>query len=270
MNANVSLYLCSSCGTVFASNQGTGFRCIHCGKNKVTLCEHRSFEDYKMILFEKTYEEAIKEYKKSVLFNPLMSISLKTKKYSKDMQQVYIPCTLYNINVTGNIVFLGKDKNSIYEIGYETSSKYKLLKSTLTEIDDTVISTINDYSYNKSIPFDISLINNGFFIGSNIENDVLKQVEKHLISIIRKEVQHPLKKVKENNLNINIISAEKIMIPAYFLSLKEKSNINLFLMNGQTGKKYCYPAISIFSTIVFSLLIFIIIFSIIYFLGGLV
>lgn len=259
MNGGIPLYLCPNCGTVFGRVQEK-VKCIHCGSSKALVCEHRGFMDYKIISFEKTIEEAKKEYKKRVMFNPLMKFSLKTDNFINEMRQIYIPCTLYNIKVSGIISFVGVETdNKKYDIGYDTNSSYKLLMSSLTEIDNKIVTTINNYSFDNCILFDSSLIKDGIIIGNNNDNseDILKKVEQHIINIIKQDINYSKKKVKDNNLKIEIISQDYFLLPVYYLPLNSKGNKNMFLMNGQTSKTYCHPAISLFNTVLFTIIVFV-------------
>ncbi len=264
-------YYCESCKTSYYTNNPLATYCIYCGGANVVPTSANTFSDYEVIPFIKTYEDAYSIIKKSVRFNPLVPFSYRGKNIKRKIRRVFLPCTLYSIDVDGNVYFLGKDNlvkgvpAQVFESQFDVHFEFShFLSSRYSKLTDSIISNINDYDYLKALPFDLNEVKDIYCIFDDINSDEnleasKEKASKHALNVVKKNVPHELKKLKEDKLSINILSTRNILVPAYMLNLNYNGKEYLILINGQTGKSVVNLPIGRSSVIAFSIVVFIII-----------
>jgi hypothetical protein len=233
-----------------------------------------------LIPFNKSLDDAYKDYKKKVIINPLIPLIFKKKSTVKSIKKCYLATYLSNVNISGDVSYLALDvnksidKKNTYEkqkYNVSTTSNFdyiNLLEGAYSKIDNEILSYISDFDFNKVInsnsdfnditflPEDTEI--NG--ISSKLQNNIMN----HSIGIIRDSIQHDKKKLNQNNLVVNCNSNNKLYVPVYFVNIQYNNKDYIYLMNGDTGKSYINLPISKISIGIFSLIIFLIIFGIVY------
>ena len=172
------------------------------------------------------------------------------------------------------ISFLGADpiKNvkavptQIFESGFHTSFQYdNVLACEYAQVTDSMLTSINDFNYSVLSPFQEKKLKDTYIIHMNdkVEEEkqnIIERVMKHSVNIVRENVNHAKKKLKDNQLKLDIQSAKKVLMPVYLLRVHYQNNDYLFLMNGHTGKANIDLVSSKKSILLFSIIVFIILF----------
>ena len=263
-------YVCSTCHTSFSTLNPSVTNCIFCGGTSITKGEGESFSDCSYLPFIVTLDEAFANYKKHIRMNPLVPFSFRGKKVKKKIRKAYIPCSLFNISVEGNITSYGADKISkikgapmqTFESLYSTHFDYlNLLASNFSKIGDVVVSNINNYHFTTMVDFDSSIMSDSFILNGDVDkNQVTEKIQqktiKNCVNIVRGNVNHNLKKLADNNMAFGISSATTLLIPVYFINFRYKGHEYLYIMNGQTEETIIDVPTSAFNIILFCILFF--------------
>ncbi len=268
--SNVNSYTCNDCKCVFSSNQGET-RCIMCNGTNLTNNEV-DFSTSKFIPFYRTIDNAIDDYKYKTR-NVMIPMVFKNKKVINSIKKVYLPAYLVNANVKGQVRFFGADKISRtdtrkYELTYDSNFDFNnVLVNGYSKLSDEVFNSICTYQYDKEVPYTDDLLNNTFAISYDlvpleVSNKINNRVMRHCLSVIRGNIQHTLKKLHKNDMDVQIKDNRKIYVPVYILNVEYNNKNHIYIMNGQTGDSYIETDLSIVSIIVFSLILFIIVFGI--------
>ena len=264
-------YTCTECKTSYFCS-GDSKKCIYCdGECSVGKDEFDTDEVY-YLSFEKSIDDAIKEYKKSIRGNIFLSFAFRKKNLIDNIKKVYFPALLVNCNAKGKIVFYAADNDRTkkkllkYEVGNTINVEYEnIIFPLYSKFNSQNISVINEYDYSSASLFDSGLKDNKdlSFINSDISNgdDVISlEVNKQAVNLVRERIKHDLRKVKSNDIDVKITSKMKILLPAYILNINNKDKNYLFFMNGQNGKSFMERELSKINIIVVSVIIFLLIF----------
>ena len=264
-------YICSKCGSSFYSNSLDN--CIYCGE-KCNVSEKKfSMINVFYLPFEKTMDDVKKEYKRFIRFKFFAPFSLRSKRLLNGINKVYIPALIKNCNINGCILFYaadnGKDNNLIrYEVGHKVNLDFEnLFLSLYSKIDQEMIPTMSDYDFNKLTLFSDSNIEDSNCIIPDIDDNASKAkinglLNRYVVGLVRDDINHNLKKVKENNTVVDVKSFQKILLPAYIINTSNKDGI--CFINGQSGKVYMNYDVSIKNVIIFSIICFVLIFILVF------
>ena len=267
-------YECPKCHTSFSTASSSVTYCVYCGANGVTATGEKSLSEYYAIPFSKTFEDAYSVYKKKASKNPLIPFSFHNKNVKNRIRRLYVPATLFNIIVEGNVTFLGADKiNNVkgspmqtFESLYDTHFDYlNVLSSNYSVVPDDIMSNLGNMNYSVLKEFNSIPLNDSFFINENIDRSrtsevVQQKILKYCVSIVRGNVKHELRKLSTNNMVLGISSSVPVFIPIYLISFNYKGKEYFFIMNGQTGESIVEFPICSSSIAVFSIIAFIVIF----------
>ena len=273
---DLCVYVCSTCHTSFTSYNSTLTTCLYCGGKMISQGDNYNDSNLHYLPFAVSLEDAFDNYKNHIRHNMLAPFSFRGKRIMKKINKIYVPCSLYNLSIEGNIMFYGADKiksvkgspKQIFESMYSTHFDYNhLLISNYSRINDVLISNINDYDFDPLVAFDPSIAQDSCLIVSDVEKDeinekVHERAIKQCAGIVRGAVNHEFKKLSENHLSLGVSSSQSILIPIYFINFRYKGQEYMFLMNGQTGNTIFDVPSSKGNLILFSILCFFIIFII--------
>ena len=275
MNENESAfkhYVCQDCFTSFSSMNTTN--CIYCGGSRLEEGVGNPAQKISLIPFAYSLNDAYKEFKKRFR-NPLVPFCFHSSKAKSLIKKLYVPCTLYNFVVEGNVNFLGMDKISnvqgapgqTFESLFNTHFEFKnLLMSHYSRLSDEVLSNVNDYQF-YATDGTASIIEDAALVDGDIDTKktfavVQQKLLNHCLNTVRSSVSHERKKLNKNDMKVNVTGKSEIYVPIYLLNMKYEGKENLFIMNGQTGEILGDPPISVGSIVVFSLLVFLVIFGV--------
>ena len=274
-DSSVKERTCPKCGIMYF-NSGSESSCILCGCDSSSGIDKLHTDNYYYLPFDKTIDDAINEYKKSVRWKLFIPLVFRKKHVSSSIKKIYCPVLIKSCKVDGKVVFYAADNDRTakkllkYEVGNTLSVEFEnIVFSLSTKLDNKKIDVMNEYDCKNALTFDNSLLSDKSlsFIKDDIKNydDVISnEIKKQAVNIVREKINHDLKKIKENNTIVDTISEMKIFLPAYAAYITNKDKNNLFLMNGQNGNSYLESEISKIGVVIISIIIFIFIFMIIF------
>jgi hypothetical protein len=125
---------------------------------------------------------------------------------------------------------------------------------------------ISDYDFQKIKQYDSTLIADSSILLSDlspmdISNYASNMVMDYSLSVIRKNVNHQLKKVNKNNIGVNFSNNKSILVPIYLLNVPYKGHTYTYIMNGSNGKTTMKIVYGKKEVIILSVVIFILLFA---------
>ena len=269
-------FTCQNCGSSFYCVSSSD-SCIYCGEKCSVLDEYTDTKDVFCLPFDKSIDDAKTIYKKYVRFKFLMPGIFRKKVTVDNLKKVYIPVLLRSCNVNGHIIFYAADNeknNSLtkYEVSHTVNVDFdNVVLSLYSKIDNENISIMNDYNFDNLKEFTSNDVNDSFCIISDIDNDVSNEkinlyLNKYVIGLVRDDINHNLKKVKDNSTKIEVKSEQKVLIPAYILNI----NNSICFINAQNGEIFIKYTIAKKSIFIFSLICFILIFILVFLLAWII
>jgi len=272
-------YHCSSCDGSFYTNDKNVFnKCIFCHGEELEKENCLVNNNIRVLPFNKEYKDVRKDYLKIIKLNPLIPIDFKKRKNIAYLQKVYVPALISNISYNGEIEFIGGEKGTVNTTEIVQNKMYEVIQKAKFNYDDVILkisSKVDDQNFSKVCDFDLSdskVIEDAYFDDSyylledisltDISNSTKEKVSKHAMRIVRKNVNHTMKKVKGDNVNIQFENTREFLLPIYILNIKYRNTNYAYIMNGQNGKSYFSAPIGIVESIIFGVLSFSIIFLI--------
>lgn len=292
---NLEEKICPNCASPL-KNESNSFICEYCDSkftedelddkrdNNIISTDINVDKATRLIPFTISKEEflnSIKKITKGKLFIP----SIFKKINLEDIKIVYVPVYTFDIKSEGDTLFKCtdisakvKDDNKIISVKkYKTTVNSKVdfaktLECANKEFDCEILNKISDY--NSSDLIEISDLNNA--LETNISfSEALKKVSfkcrKQINDLIMKKTEHMYSVIDSNDIKFNLINAEIIYLPIYYVEKEYLNKKYYFKMNGKSGViDYDFP-ISNNKMIILTSLVFLvtaIIFSLVFFLGG--
>lgn len=271
---------CNSCGSSYIVREKIS-NCLFCGSSNIMDDNYMGEVDACYVLpFTKSESDALKEYKRIVLKNPLIPFSLKKKKSFASIKKAYLLESLNDLNIRGMTKYNALDKVSSVQgrKKVDVKSKYEVLNTVNfdyvnimgnnnSKILDEVFLDISSYDFNNMVAFDVDYLNDcPIVVGNLVESDVLNklggEVMKTSLGMIKDNIKHDLKKLNQHNLVVSSVSKKMVLLPVYILNVKVKDKDFLFLMNGQTGIASSNVTFGKAELVVFSLIVFTLVFFI--------
>ena len=276
MNVSFLSYRCSMCDSRFTTSSNITI-CPVCGHDCLEQVESMDVSDYSIVTSHYTLDDAIKDYKSKIKFRLFLPFLFRRKSTIHRIQKVFLPCVFYRAEVSGEIVFLCAEKikgisaipSQKYECGYKVNISFpNLLLCSFSKISDEMFSVIHD-SKSMDLQFsDFSKYQNELFLYEDEDLDfnrekIKDKMMKYSMKIVRGDVPHSLKKLKENKLNSKIIQEEKVFIPVFMVDVFYRHKNYIYMMNANTGKSIVSISNSFIMIFLFSICVFLGIFSLI-------
>lgn len=268
-------FKCTSCSSVFGKYGSSEVNCCaYCGSTNLENLDGDVEDIPYMIPFNYSMDDAINEYKKYIKFNPLIPNVFKNKNTISSISKVFVSSELFDINLAGDVSFFAGDKN--VNEGKEELKKFDV-KNTVnfdfkdilmcgnSKISMPIFLGISDFDFNQIKQYDGKLIGHSSILYSDlspmdISNFASNMVMDYSLNIIRKNVNHQLKKVNKNNIGVKFSNNKSVLIPLYLLNVSYKGKTYTYIMNGSTGKTTMKLTYGKKEIIIFSILLFISIF----------
>ena len=279
----VRQYDCHNCNASFCSlNMDDISNCIICGDWNIEKKDFFLSENLIYVPFFKTRDEVLSLYKKKVLLNPLIPIAFKRKRALNSIQKVYLPGLLTNINQSGDVEFLARDKrvykenkrNKLeikeYLVVQNISFNYKnAFFNPSSKVPEHVFLNVCNCSFNFLKELDSNFKDDFLYLIEDISVPDMREkannyISKNTLSVLLKNVIHPLKKLKNDSSTIQFEDTKKVLVPVYLLNMQYHKKNYYFIMNGENGHFSFSLPIGILETFLFSIISFIIIFLIAY------
>lgn len=277
IQTNCYNYLCRDCGTKFMNTSGDNV-CAFCGSRNVNNCNVQDDSGLYYLPFSKNINDAVSDYSKKLRFNILIPFSFKKKSTYSRIKKVYLPVTVYDSKVSGDISFYGGDKNRVnrgvetrkYEVGYNVNLDYNnVLVSRLSKINEDIFSDVLDYNFDGLAEFSNELMNEATEIVCDLDDDASRnknqnKLMKSAISKTKENMVHELKKLKSNEMQVNVVNEKKVLVPVFLLGIKYRGKDYIYMMNGQNGNSSIDLEVGIINIIMISILVFLFVFGITY------
>lgn len=239
-----------------------------------TTISYSKYIDFKLDL-----GDAIHNYKRKLNLRLLCPINFRSKKAIKKIKGIFIPMSIFDTSLDGDVVFNASDVNVLDASKKDKKMQYyKVVCNGHFDYNDVLINMSNKYGNNlleKIDNYDYNELKeiNELNLGEKIiykedsdEYGIFDRLKNRCINnsvkLMSELVNHTKKKVVDNKLDFKYDRKGIILVPIYVLMNKYKGKEYYYIMNGQNGNTYIKTPIGIIETIVFSILLFIILFAI--------
>ncbi len=285
----VTKYTCCKCGVVFGAKVDKKIdSCILCGNSNLSSEAYNEERPLFFIPFTQSDGDVQNDYKKKVFWNPLVPFAFKRKKNYQNIQKVFLPAFLVNVNHKGNVVFLAGDKQKIvqngkkcmelkkYEVYHKIFIDYRnVLLNISTKIEDKLFTNLCNYDYAYMKEFTSSDVRDNSYIFGDVPATEMGKKERDRISKysllkVRNGIDHSLRKLKSDDTSIEFYDAKEVLVPVYVLTVQYRNKNYQYFMNGQTGQSYIFLPVGIWETILcvilFGGIVFLITYLLLYYL----
>lgn len=274
---DMDVYTCTNCGAQIIADENTSATfCIYC-KNTAILRNKLigEFNPDKIIPFSKTREDAIKKFTELGKGKPLAPKEFNNKNNIHEIKGVYIPFWLYDYDVHGKINANGVRETSwatsnyqytktyIYSIDNEANmSFYKIPVDGSLRLDNHIMNSIEPYDYKALEDFNYSYLS-GFYaekydVDSNTaQYDALKRAYASATEKLSGISSFTNYSVNSTDHKAMLKKCEYVLLPVWLLNIKYKDKLYTFAMNGQTGKMIGNIPTDRKKVILYSIIIFI-------------
>ena len=270
----VTEYICKECGSHLCTLSNQKDICAICGGHSFKVEEYTETRTMLLVPFSKTINDARRNYRRKVLWNPLLPLSFKTRKKYQSIQKVFLPAFLVNANHSGQIVILGGEKGKVvknrsklrelkkYDVCQSINLDYKnVLLNASSKVKNLYFDNICNYNFKNIRNFTSHDITDASYLLGNVSTEEIgkkgrKKIFDYSLLLAEQRVKHPMKRLKEDNSVVKFYDSKEILIPVYLLSVEYKNHIYQYFMNGSNGKSYMELPISIVSTCIFIIITF--------------
>ena len=267
-----NLYTCSSCGAKLSTiNNAIIHKCNFCGSdNFIQTKTSLNINDNKIIPFNTTKEDLIKNFKKHIGSNTLSNPEFFSEKNIIETTGIYIPVnyTEYSLQYDSTGLVLLKDNAGSMTLSdsytYKASYNLHLIFDKLKTLPDNIFNSLLQFDFGKAtnyspyymLGFASSLDNESIIIKRNrVFNTIRQYLKTDTKNSIVEQAINTCYKNKEiipnaneiNNENSEIIDRNNIYnyktlknqnyyVPIWLCAYSLGSSIYYFAMNGQNGK----------------------------------
>lgn len=282
----LDIYTCKNCGAeVMADEATTATFCVYCGST--TILKDRiddGISPTKIIPFKKVKEDAVSAFKALYKGRPLMPKLFNQEKNIEKITGVYIPFWTYDLSSSGSIDFTATDIKTWSDFNYrytktdrftckrDSSMNFsRILVDGSSRFDDDLMDSIEPFDFKDLVEYNHAYLS-GFLaekydVDSNMAIErANKRAMNTAVAEVEKTVIHQTKTVANNHLQIKKIQDDYILLPVWMVNIKYKDKNYTFAMNGQTGEIVGNIPIDMGRAIVISMIIFIIVAIIAFFI----
>lgn len=247
-------YECGHCKAKFFTTNKTPLKeCVICHREKLHSYEEDTSLSVPMIPFFVSLEHAKKTYRKKVFFRPLVPLIFKKKETINSISKLYLPIYFVQANVSGEVAFLGADKEKINQVGekFIETKKYNVLYdinvdyqdlslNTSSIISEKAFQTVCQYSSHDVRDATSDLIAEGYVLEKNIDpaesaEKGRKRVMNHSLLMLKENIIHAYFKLDQNNASVNFSNSKEIWVPIYYMNVRYHDKDYMYLMNGNNG-----------------------------------
>ena len=286
-------YYCEDCGARILADKNTAATfCVYC-KNTAILKSRLTdeFSPTKIIPFNKTKEDAIEAFKSIGKGKYLMPKEFSNPKNIEELTGVYIPFWLYSCDMKGDVkgkgtkviswtsgdyIYTKTDTYDVERVGKYTFENIPVDGSI--RFNDAVMNSIEPFNYEELVDFSYSYLSGFLAEKYDVKQDDAKRItierakNTTLDDLVAKARHDGYASFTPSSKNYEI-EKEKIdyvLLPVWMVNIKYKDKLHTFAMNGQTGKMIGDIPYSKAKAVIYSALIFIVLFAIIAFITYLI
>ena len=258
-------YYCNRCDMNFISKEEKK-DCIFCNGKLEEKNFSFDYSNFSFGQFQKSIDDAKKGYKRK-LWNPFLSFSFRKSEILENISKCYVPVSCYNTHLDGMIDFICKDKKS--DLRYHNQMKcnvdfrneYVSLNSMFpSNCINPISSTFSFDSFQDSFFDNDTVLLDINVVLDTVDEKYHEELLNSLFIAVKKKIPHDLKRVKNHSIQIQDFSRTIVYLPLYFVIIPYQNKKYYYVMNGENGKVYFSKIESKTSIIVFSVLLFFILF----------
>ena len=262
---NEKQYICKSCGAAIIVDEHTSATsCPYCGST-IALGDRLNGEKRpdKVIPFKISKEKAQAAYKKWARNGRFCPPDFLTERRLKDIQGIYVPFFLYDINVKGEADCLCTKVKS-YRSGdyiYTRTSHYhvyrradleylKIPTDASVNMDDQTMDMLEPFDYGELTNFDPAYLAGFTAEKYSVEKDQLEKraygrSKKYALDYIGKSIEgYSSVTYNKQDVDFSTMKDYYAMLPVWIMGYTYKGEHRVYTMNGQTGKIIGKPPIS--------------------------
>ena len=277
-------YHCDSCGAEIVTDEQTAATfCVYCGATAILKGKlSGEFTPELIIPFKKTKEDSIQAFKSLSKGRLLVPKAFTSENNITKIRGIYIPFWLYDIKTTGDLHMVGT-RSMTWTTGnhrHVKTDKYKIVRGGeiiynsipvdgSKRFDNDIMSSLEPFNFNEVTKYNHAYLS-GFYAERYDENvdELYKRAEQRAInSTIEKfkkdTAGYETVTVESNNFKTTEEKRAYAILPVSMVNIKYKDKMYLFAMNGQTGEFIGNIPLDTQKTIIYSVLIFLVIFIII-------
>lgn len=269
-----NLLVCSKCGCSFF-NKNDDRVCLYCGEECEISDKEINMANIYYLPFDKSLDDVKDIYKKYIKLKLFAPFACRKKEVYENIKKVYIPALLRNCNVNGEIIFYAADKGNgdnlvKYEVGHKVNVDFdNIFISLYSKIDNDTYPVLSDYEYSRLTLYSNRELSDSDCIISDMNEDEINEklnnlINKYVVGLVRDNINHNKKKIKENNSIIDVKSEQKVLLPAYLINIKNRDKNIIGLINAQNGKISMNYDIDIINVVIFSIILFVLIFGLVF------
>ena len=277
-------YFCNNCGAkIVADEQTSATFCLYCGntailKNKLS----GEFKPSKIIPFSKEKKDAIEAFKSLAKGRPFIPKSFTSPSNVEKITGLYVPFWLFQINSGGMVSATGTrvshwstgnthyTKTDYYDLKRRgTMSFNRVPVDGSTRFNDELMNSLEPFYFNCLIDY-----NHAYLAGFLAERydvgeaDAYPAAEKRAIESAENVMLNDMgnyhsKRITEKTISTNKKASEYVLLPVWMVNVKYNNKYYTFAMNGQTGEIVGDIPINKTKVALWSIAIFVIIFSIV-------
>ncbi len=274
---NMSSYNCSNCGgEIIAEDTLVATFCPYCKSPSIikSKLQGEFNPDYILpfTISEQESREIYQKYIKKKLFAPREFVN---KNVIDEIKGIYAPFWLFDVDIKGDITgegiiitrwsdedydYVKKDYYDFERAGENYYSKIPV--DSATKMDDELMRYIEPYDYSTMRKFSMDYMS-GFFAErfdvpiSECQPVAEERAEEFFTARLMDTVDmYDIKSLDAKNFNIRDTKNSYAMLPVYYIANNYKGEMCDFMINGQTGKVYGRPPISIPRAVGFTMLVF--------------
>lgn len=282
---NYVSYKCKSCGAeIIADEQTAATFCVYCGNTAILKSKLvGKFTPDLIIPFQKTKDDAITAFKGLSKGRPLMPKLFNNPNNIEKIKGVYIPFWLYNVSVSGGVDCKATrikkwssgnthyTKTSIYKTTRKGSMNFlRVPVDGSSKFDNDIMNTIEPFNYNELQKYNHAFLS-GFYAEKydvDFEKAYSDASSRSLESA--KEIMkndgpfYDTKQITSNTLAPSLLNKEYVLLPVWMVNVKYGDKQHTFAMNAQTGEFVGNIPLDTTKVILFSLIIFIVTFLLVF------
>ena len=275
--SNMTVFECPLCKTTFM-NSNKDSKCLFCGNESNIVDKDSNMVNIFYLPFNKTLDEAKDDYKRKIRFNFFIPFAYRSKDHINNIKKVYVPALLRSVKANGNVVFYAADTEKKgkeeelrkYEVGYDVGFDFdNILLSLYSKLDSAKFSVLGEYDYSMLSLYNDGIISDCDCVMSDLEDNLVDEkisnnISRCCVGMVREQINHELKKIKQNDISMETVSEQKILIPVYLVNVNYNNKDNLYVMNAQSGNSSIEYELSIANIVIFSIVVFCLIFALVF------
>lgn len=264
---NLNSYNCQNCGgEIVADDNTVATFCPYCKSPSIIKSKLQGeFNPELVIPFRKPEKEAKELYNNWIMKKIYTPKDFKSKETIDEIKGLYAPYWLYDMNVNGRITATATrvshwsdgeyhyTKTDYYDIYRAGNNDYeKIPQDAATKLDDVMMDHIEPFNYEEMTDFEMPYMAGFFAERYDLDsNQCLDAAKEKAETYFEKRLRETIKgyhsfSIKTKSFSYSKVESSYAMLPIYYLANFYNGKKHDFMMNGQTGKIYGNPPVSLF------------------------